>query len=167
MPSGGHKPGTAVIGRKAVRSGKTGLIEKASPEVVATEAGAPEAGVKDVIPAFFKEIAGPHPAVPKTISGSLRFDLEDGNRSEHWRVTFTKGEISTARSNTVADCIARTDKATLEAIILGRVNAMAAILRGAIKVEGQVLLLALFRSLLIGTAAKPKSQRVGKNTGRR
>jgi putative sterol carrier protein len=121
----------------------------------------------NVISKFFESIAGPHPEVPKTISGSLRFDLGNGNRNEHWRVTFDKGLISTARSNDAADCIVRTDKATMEAIIQGRINSMAALLRGAIKVEGQVLLLALFRSLLTAPVAMPEVQRVGRNTGRR
>jgi putative sterol carrier protein len=157
MSDRGHKPGTAVIGRKSVSSKKAGLIEKVSSEAVA----------EDVIQAFFEAITGPHPALPKTISGSLRFDLENGNRNEHWRVTFANGSVSAARSNAAADCIARTDKETMEAIIQGRINAMAAVLRGSIRVEGQVLLLALFRSLLTAPAAKAKAQRIGKNTGRR
>ena len=119
----------------------------------------------DVIPSFFESISGPHPAIPTTISGSLRFDL--GNDNESWRVTFDKGLVSTARSNAPADCIARTDKATLEAIIQGRTNAMAALLRGSIQVEGYVLLLALFRGLLTATETTPEVQRLNKNTGRR
>ncbi len=122
---------------------------------------------EDVISAFFDSICGPHPAVPRTISGSLRFDLKEGNRSEHWRVTFTKGSVSAARSNAAADCVVQSDKATIEDIIRGRENAMAALLRGAIKVEGKVLLLALFRGLLNTPAAKHEAQRLGRNTGRR
>ncbi len=122
---------------------------------------------EDVIATFFEAIAGPHPEVPKTISGSLRFDLENGKRGEHWRVTFAKGVVSTARSNAAADCVLRTDKPTMEEIIQGQVNALAALLRGAMTVEGQVLLLALFRGLLTAPAARPEVQRIGKNTGRR
>jgi putative sterol carrier protein len=123
--------------------------------------------IDEVISEFFESIAGPHPEVPRTISGSLRFDLENGNRSEHWLVIFTKGKVSSDRSNAAADCVAHTDKATMEAIIQGRVNAMAAILRGAIKLEGQILLFALFRSLLTTPAERHQAQRVGRNTGRR
>jgi putative sterol carrier protein len=145
MPLKGHKPETT--------------LARGSEGSVTVEA--------EMIPIFFESIIGPHPAVPKTISGSLRFDLKNGSRSEHWRVTFAKGAVSAIRSNTIADCVVRTDKETMEAIIQGRVNMMAALLRGAITVEGQVLLLALFRSLLTVPAAIPKEQRVGKNTGRR
>src|SRR6516165_3628853 len=81
------------------------------------------ASAGDVIPAFFESIAGAHLEVPETTSGSLRFDLADGNRSESWRVTFTKGVASSARSKAPADCVVHTDRATLEAIIQERVNA--------------------------------------------
>ena len=120
-----------------------------------------------MIPAFFEAIVGPHPGLPRTISGSLRFDITDGNHIEHWRVTFSRGMVSSARSNASADCVVRTDKATMESIIQGRVNAMAALLRGAIKVEGQVLLLAHFRSLFYMPAARTESKRVGSMSGRR
>jgi putative sterol carrier protein len=116
-----------------------------------------------VIPEFFESLAGPHPKVPKTISGRLRFDI--GN--DHWLVTFDKGMVSTARSNASADCVARTDKVTMEGIIQGRLNAMAALLRGLLQVEGKTLLLALFRDLLTAPVAEHESQRLGKDTGRR
>src|SRR5690349_10611390 len=101
----------------------------------------------DVIPAFFESIAGPHPEVPETISGSLKFDVKEGSASESWRVTFSQGVVSSARSNAPADCVLHTDKSTLEGIIQGRINAMAALLRGVLTVEGGTLLPAVFRSL--------------------
>jgi putative sterol carrier protein len=159
MPSK-YKPGTDL-------SGPMGSPPDSNRGLDRDERDHPVAVAENVIPAFFESLAGPHPAVPRTISGSLRFDLENGTRIEHWRLTFAKGVVAAARSNAAADCIARTNKATLESIIQGRVNMMAALLRGAIKVEGQVLLLSLFRGLLTTRAAKTESQRVGRNTGRR
>ena len=122
---------------------------------------------EDIIPAFFEAITGPHPAVPRTISGSLRFDLIDGDRTDHWRVTFAKGVVTVARSDAPADCEVRTDRSTMEAILLGRLNAMAALLRGAVKVEGQTLLLAVFRGLPAAKATRTESKRVGRMSGRR
>ena len=124
------------------------------------------ASAGDVIPAFFESIAGPHPELPKTISGSLRFELKDGNRSEYWRVTITKGVASCAHSKAPADCVVHTDKATFEAIVQGRANPMAAVLRGAVRVEGEALLMAYFRSLFTHPAAVHEAQLLAKNTGR-
>jgi putative sterol carrier protein len=125
------------------------------------------ASARDVHKEFFESIVGPHPEVPKAISGSLRFDLGDSSRGEHWRVTFANGTISSARSNAAADCVVHTDKATLDAIIQGRANAMAALLRGALRVQGKTLLMAYFRRLFTEPAAAREAQRLGKNLGRR
>ena len=121
----------------------------------------------DVIVEFFESIVGAHPALPNTISGSLRFDLENGKRSECWRVTIDKGVVSSERSDASADCLVHTDKATLGAIIQGRANAMAALLRGAVRVEGEAVLMAYFRRLFTEPAAMHEAQRLRKNTGRR
>jgi len=116
--------------------------------------GVKEQGIAgDMIPAFFESISGAHPEVPETISGSLKFDVKEGNASESWRVTFSQGVVSSARSNETADCVVRTDKATLEAIIEGKVNTLVALLRGELSVDGEALLLTLCRSLFTGAAA--------------
>ena len=118
------------------------------------ESASRSARAGDAISAFFELTAGAHPEVPNTVSGSLRFDLENGKRSECWRVTIDKGVVSSERSDASADCVVHTDKETLEAIIQGTANAMAALLRGAIRLEGEAVLMAYFRRLL--TARQPR-----------
>ena len=130
------------------------------------EVASRESGPRQVIDAFFESIAGAHPEVPNTVSGSLRFDLENGKRSECWRVTIDKGVVSSERSDASADCVVHTDKETLEAIIQGTANAMAALLRGAIRLEGEAVLMAYFRRLLTAPAAAHEAQRLG-DIGRR
>ena len=138
------------------------------PMKAVKEPASPAVITGDVIVEFFQSLAAGHPQVPKPVSGTVRFELKDANRSEYWRVTFTKGLISSAvRSNGPADSVVHTDKATLEGIIQGRVNTMAALLRGAITVEGGTLLLALLRGLLTEPAAVPQARRLAKNMGRR
>lgn len=122
---------------------------------------------QDIIARFFERVVGPHPEVPATISGRLRFDVEGGPRREHWKVTFGGGSVSVERSDGHAECVARTDAATLAAIIEGRQNAMAALLRGSVMVEGDTLLMAVFRSLLTATEPAPAGERSGAWTGRR
>jgi putative sterol carrier protein len=130
------------------------------------ESASRSARAGDAISAFFELTAGAHPEVPNTVSGSLRFDLENGKRSECWRVTIDKGVVSSERSDASADCVVHTDKETLEAIIQGTANAMAALLRGAIRLEGEAVLMAYFRRLLTAPAAAHEAQRLG-DIGRR
>jgi putative sterol carrier protein len=120
----------------------------------------------DAIRNFFEGVAGTHPELPKTVSGTLRFDLENGEKLEHWRVTLEKGSVSASRSSDPADCVVATQKTTLEAIIHGRMNAMAALLRGTIHAEGDILLLAVFRALLAAPAASPAIPRERIRAGR-
>jgi hypothetical protein len=131
--------------------------------------------MEDVVREFFEGIAGSHDWVPTSISGTLRFDLQDDNRTEHWLTTFDHGSISASRANARADCVARTTKATMASIITGQTNAMAAILRGVIQVEGDPLLLAVFRLVMAPPAMEPelagvsgsRARREPANTGRR
>ena len=92
---------------------------------------------------------GHEPLLKKT-SGTVRFDVLDGGRTHRWRVTVDKGDLAVSRGNVSADCVVRTEKAVLEAMLRGEMNAMAALLRGAVTVEGDPELLVHFQRLLPG-----------------
>jgi hypothetical protein len=111
--------------------------------------------MEDVVSRFFLNLNGFRQVIPGTISGTIRFDLLEGKRAEHWLTTFDKGTVSTVESNEEADCVVRSDRATFGAIIEGRMNMMAALLRGAINVEGRSLLLGVFRKLLATPITTP------------
>ena len=111
--------------------------------------------MEDIVRSFFAGINGSHPVIPKTISGTLRVDIEGGKRLEQWLVTFNEGVVSAIESDEPADCIMRADKATFAAIVEGRMNVMAALLRGVIVVEGRTLLMAVFRRLLVAQVSTP------------
>ena len=106
----------------------------------------------DVIRDFFLSLDGPQPAIPKNVSGKLRFDVDGGTTTEHWLITFDEGSVSATESDAPADCVVRTEKGTLASIIEGKTNAMAALLRGTLSIEGRTILVGLFRSILQGPA---------------
>jgi predicted lipid carrier protein YhbT len=85
------------------------------------------------------------------IRGTIRIESQRSNHVEHWLVTLDRGAIQVSRDNTPADCLVRTDFATLQGLIDGSVNGMAAMLRGLVAVEGELDLL-LYFSRLLGTA---------------
>jgi len=88
--------------------------------------------------------------VLKRAKGVLLFELVGDKRPERWRVTVDRGEVSVARGNGPADCILRADRKLFSRIASGQVNAFAAVLRGAVTIEGDPRLLVLFQRLLPG-----------------
>jgi putative sterol carrier protein len=88
--------------------------------------------------------------VLKRAKGVIRFELVGGKRVERWRVMVNRGEVKVARGNGPADCVLRADRKLFGRIASGQVNAFAAVLRGAVTIEGDPRLLVLFQRLLPG-----------------
>jgi putative sterol carrier protein len=104
---------------------------------------------------FFEGLAKQgHVPILASTSGTLRFELRDGRRTEYWYVTIKKGAIEVSSSDDEADAVVRCDKALFDRMATGRANAMAAILRGLIQSEGDLGLVMSFQRLF---PAPPKS----------
>ena len=88
--------------------------------------------------------------LPKRANGTMLFELSGGKRIERWRITIHKGAIAVARGNGPADCVLRADRKLFGRMASGKVNAFAAVLRGAVTIEGDPRLLVLFQRLLSG-----------------
>ncbi len=85
-------------------------------------------------------------------TGVLSFDISDGTSTAHWSVVVKKGDVSVSRAHDEADCTVTTDRPLFDAIVSGEKNAMAAILRGEVGVEGDPELLVLFQRVFAGPA---------------
>jgi putative sterol carrier protein len=106
----------------------------------------------DATTTFFDGLAarGHEPALEK-VSGTLRFDLRDGGRgTSRWLVTIRRGDVAVSRRNVEADCVVRADRALFDRIASGETNAMAAVLRGAVNLEGDRGLVLPFQRLFPG-----------------
>jgi putative sterol carrier protein len=88
--------------------------------------------------------------VLKRASGAMLVELTGGARTERWRITVDKGAVGVARGNGAADCVLRADRKLFGRMVAGKVNAFAAVLRGAVTIEGDPRLLVLFQRLLPG-----------------
>jgi putative sterol carrier protein len=101
-------------------------------------------------------------------TGSLRFDLARGDTTEHWRVEFRRGAVAIAHSADPADCVVRTDASVFDELASGRANAMAALLRGRLRADGDPELLILFQRLFPAPTERKRTasaRTVGKRRG--
>ena len=111
----------------------------------------------DATTLFFDELdrLGHLPALGK-LEATMRFDLAHEGKTDRWLVAIDKGDVAVSRRNARADCVLRADRSLFERLAGGQANAMAALLRGDIRVEGDPQLLVLFQRLLPGPGAPRK-----------
>jgi putative sterol carrier protein len=106
----------------------------------------------DPTAAYFEALAarGDEPLLRKA-GGSVSFEIRDGSRTRRWVVTVDKGSLAVSRRTVASpDCVVRADKALFDRIVSGRENAVAAVLRGDLAVEGDWRLLVWMQRLFPG-----------------
>ncbi len=101
--------------------------------------------------AFFEELAsrGRIPLLHST-TGTLRVDLEDDRETITWYVVIDKGAVKVTHRNARADAVVRASTQLFDKMATGRANATAAMLRGALSIEGDLGLVAALDRLLPG-----------------
>jgi alkyl sulfatase BDS1-like metallo-beta-lactamase superfamily hydrolase len=98
--------------------------------------------------AFFDELGSRgHEPLLRKVTGSARFDVVAGERTERWLLAVDKGDIRVSRGNAPADSVLRANKASFDRILAGQLNLMAAVLRGELAVEGDPRLLVRLQRL--------------------
>jgi putative sterol carrier protein len=104
--------------------------------------------VTEAATAFFEALAraGHHPML-ESVRATVRFDLTDDGRTERWFLAIDKGDLTVSRRIVRADCVIRAERSVFEGLATGRVNAMAALLRGDLVAEGDPRVLVLLRRL--------------------
>jgi hypothetical protein len=110
--------------------------------------------------AFFDELGqrGHEPRLARA-KGIVRVEAGKGSRARVWHIEMQKGNIVVSPGRGAADTTVRADEATVEGIVSGRINPVAALLRGQIQLEGDTRLLVLFRRLLPGPPVKRKRRK--------
>jgi putative sterol carrier protein len=86
------------------------------------------------------------PALAHT-SGVVRIDVDDNGRSDRWFVAIDNGTLKVSKRNQAADSTVRADKQLFDRIAAGKANAVTAVLRGEMKLEGDWNLLIVFQRL--------------------
>jgi SCP-2 sterol transfer family len=105
----------------------------------------------DPIASFFGDLASKgHDPLLHHASGTLRLDLQSGDGVERWHLAMAKGDIVVSHRNAKADATIRMDRKLFEGMTRGTVNLMAALLRGVLRIEGDLSLIMAFDRLLPG-----------------
>jgi predicted lipid carrier protein YhbT len=86
-----------------------------------------------------------HNPLLEKAKGTVRFDLRHGKDVDHWLLALDNGAVSVSRKNGAADCVVRAEKALFDEIAAGTEDGTAAVLRGAMTMDGDIELMVLFR----------------------
>jgi hypothetical protein len=105
----------------------------------------------DPVSRFFAGLADAgHVATFEGQSATVRLDVADRDQVEPWHLTISQGDVAVARERWPADAVVRADRALAEAMVTGRLNAQAALLRGALACEGKMAAAVMFQRCLPG-----------------
>ena len=110
----------------------------------------------DETAAFFEDLqhGGPRPTLGR-IEGTVRFDVVDGDRVEHWLVNIDRGNLAVSRADSPAECVVSGNKELFDRLATGQANPMAAVLRGALAVAGDLDLLVAVQRVFPGPQPVP------------
>jgi len=99
--------------------------------------------------AFFERLAQrEYDPMLRNAVGTARFEIADKDSTERWLVTIDKGALSVSRKNAKAETIVRGDRKTFDKAAAGRLNVMAAVLRGEIVISGDPRFLVQLQRLI-------------------
>jgi putative sterol carrier protein len=113
--------------------------------------------VPDPTAEFFAELATrqSEPLLGST-RATVRFDVVDGRNTDHWLLRIAGGALELTHGGGDADCVLSADKPAFDLLAGGRMNAMAAMLRGAIRLEGNPRLLVHIQRLFPAPVGMPE-----------
>ncbi|MGC4890318.1 SCP2 sterol-binding domain-containing protein [Micromonospora sp. DT227] len=106
--------------------------------------------MSEAIERFFASLPARAPAVLRSpIGGTLRIDLADGNRTEHWYVTLAPGSARVRRQeDRPPDAVLTVRTELFERLITGREAGLAVVLRNEATFSGHVVLFLALRRFL-------------------
>ncbi|WP_343444840.1 SCP2 sterol-binding domain-containing protein [Micromonospora schwarzwaldensis] len=106
--------------------------------------------MSEAIERFFASLPARAPVVLRSpIGGTLRIDLTDGNRTEHWYVTLAPGSARVRREeDRPPDAVLTVGTQLFEELVTGREAGLAAVLRNEATFGGHVVLFLALRRFL-------------------
>ena len=84
------------------------------------------------------------------ITATVRFDIIADERTDSWRIDMKNGDLDVSHGGGDADCVITAKKRLFDGIASGKLNAMAALLRGELAVSGDPELMVAVQRLFPG-----------------
>ena len=102
----------------------------------------------DAIADFFDALGrrGHEPMLCR-LRATVRWDIVDGDRTEHRIVRIDRGDIEVSAGEEPSDCVITAPRGVCNDVVRGRTSPLAALLRGAVKVDGDPELMVLAQRL--------------------
>ena len=121
----------------------------------------------DVTSRFFEELGRRgHVPLLEAIEGTIRVDLRENGTTDHWLITIKRGDVSVSRDDREADGVIAASPELFERVVRGEENAVAAMLRGAMTVAGNLQLILRLERLLPGPSDSRGPRRTTAHGGR-
>ncbi len=108
--------------------------------------------MSDATSEFFERLAlrtEPEPLL-RNASGTVHIELHEAGATESWFVGLKKGKISLSREADHVDAKLTMSRELFDRLCSGTANAMAAVLRGSLVVQGDMKLMILLQRLFPG-----------------
>ncbi|GAB3176513.1 SCP-2 sterol transfer family protein [Micromonospora palomenae] len=105
--------------------------------------------MNEAIEEFFASLPARAPAVLRTpFAGTIQINLTTDNRTDHWLVQMSPGEVIVTRARGPADAIWTSSADLFERLVTGRAEAVSAVLRNECTFGGNSALFLAFRRFL-------------------
>ena len=105
----------------------------------------------DLVQDYFDRLAATPQPLLHDVTATIRIDIDEhGGDARTWLLRIDHGRMSVSRRAVKADAVIRTDRAFFEQMITGEANSLTAALRGRLRMEGDIRLLAVFGQTLPG-----------------
>lgn len=98
---------------------------------------------------FFADLSqrGHEPLLERT-EQTVRLDLREDGRTEHWRLMVRYGSVRVSRDQADAECVITATRDVFDQVVTGRTKPLAAWLRNEMTVEGRLYALLMLERLL-------------------
>lgn len=122
--------------------------------------------MSDATTTFFAELeARGHEPMLGRVTGTVGFELNNGKKTDHYHLAIRKGALRVTEDDGAADCVVHSDRTVFNDLASGKTNAFAAVLRGAVAVDGDPELLIIIQRLFPGPPPADPSLRQTIPTG--